>query len=444
MSRRTLINLVFFLGVFALMLFWAVNNIITVDQIEKPYTITGDFAQAAGVKKNAEITYLGVHYGRVSSVERTAGGVRISMKIDRDKHIPVMSVARVFRKSAIGEPYIDFKPPSPFRGDDAGFIEKDDNVPLSQTQVPLEFSELLRSASALISSIDPETAGSLVHELSLALDGRGESLQTLTKSFDEITTSFVAKTEQLDRLAENSTRLTAVVADHRTSLSSSIANLRALAESLRAANGDTKVLLDLGPDFLGITADLVADEKQNLDCLLTDLAPIASTLAGADQLNQLVTTFEQGPLAFGYVANTLDHDADGTWVRINLMLTVDGEAPDVFVPPKTLPVVPSVASCDSPLRPVSATSSTPSGVSTRPASSTVAGRTSTSQRQSTSAAGTAAGTPSSDGSLANTGGPALAALGLLLLVGAGLLWRTRRPGSAGAASPAAAPRHSKP
>ena len=29
MSRRTLINLVFFLGVFFLMLFWAVNNIVT-------------------------------------------------------------------------------------------------------------------------------------------------------------------------------------------------------------------------------------------------------------------------------------------------------------------------------------------------------------------------------------------------------------------------------
>ena len=36
MSRRTLINLVFFNGVFVLMLFWATNNIITVDRVERP------------------------------------------------------------------------------------------------------------------------------------------------------------------------------------------------------------------------------------------------------------------------------------------------------------------------------------------------------------------------------------------------------------------------
>src|ERR687898_2635628 len=105
MSRRTLINLIFFNAVFALMLFWAVNNIITVDRVERPYTITGDFEQAAGVRANAEVTYLGVHYGRVSGVERREDGVRMTMKIDKDKRIPEGTVARVFRKSAIGEPY---------------------------------------------------------------------------------------------------------------------------------------------------------------------------------------------------------------------------------------------------------------------------------------------------------------------------------------------------
>ncbi len=44
MSRRTLINLIFFNGVFAVMLFWAFNNIVSWDRLEQPYSITGDFA----------------------------------------------------------------------------------------------------------------------------------------------------------------------------------------------------------------------------------------------------------------------------------------------------------------------------------------------------------------------------------------------------------------
>jgi phospholipid/cholesterol/gamma-HCH transport system substrate-binding protein len=260
MSRRAVINLVFFNFVFVLMVFWAVNNIVTVDRVERPYTITGEFAQAAGVKANAEVTYLGIHYGRVTGVQRTPGGVSVTMKIDRDKDIPAGSIARVFRKSAIGEPYIDFVPPDSYTGKSTERIEPGDNVPLSRTTVPLEFSELLRSASALVSSIEPEDAGGLIHELSTALVGRGESLRALTTSIDQLTASFVQKTDQLDRLAENSTRLTSVLADHRLSFGRSIANLRAVAETLRSANGDTRVLLDLGPDFLGTTADLVADQ----------------------------------------------------------------------------------------------------------------------------------------------------------------------------------------
>jgi phospholipid/cholesterol/gamma-HCH transport system substrate-binding protein len=354
-NRRTLINLIFFNGVFAVMLFWAANNIITVDRLERPYEISGDFAQASGVKTNAEVTYLGVHYGRVSEVERIPGGVTVTMKIDRGKDIPAGSIARIFRKSAIGEPYIDFQPPEDFDRDSGARIEPGERVPMDRTTVPLEFSELLRSASALVSSIDPESAGGLIHELSLALDGRGESLRTLTMSMDQLTASFVERTDQLDRLAENSTRITGVVADHRLSLGRSISNLRAVAEALERADGDTQVLLDLGPDFLGTTANLVSDQKQNLDCLLTDLAPVLRTLSEPAQLSSLAGVLDRSPLAFGLVAAALDHEADGPWARVNLLATTEGEQPAVYIPPRSLPVVPSVPACASSLTPVSGT-----------------------------------------------------------------------------------------
>jgi phospholipid/cholesterol/gamma-HCH transport system substrate-binding protein len=354
-NRRTLINLIFFNGVFALMLFWAANNIITVDRIERPYEISGDFAQASGVKTNAEVTYLGVHYGRVSGVERIPGGVTVTMKIDRGKDVPAGSIARIFRKSAIGEPYIDFQPPEDFDRESGARIEPGERVPIDRTTTPLEFSELLRSASALVSSIDPESAGGLIHELSLALDGRGESLRTLTMSMDQLTASFVERTDQLDRLAENSTRITGVVADHRLSLGRSISNLRAVAEALERADGDTQVLLDVGPDFLGTTANLVSDQKKNLDCLLTDLAPVLRTLSEPAQLSSLAGSLDKSPLAFGLVAAALDHEADGPWARVNLLAEAEGEQPAVYIPPRSLPVVPSVPACASSLTPVSDT-----------------------------------------------------------------------------------------
>jgi hypothetical protein len=49
------------------------------------------------------------------------------------------------------------------------------------------------------------------------------------------------------------------------------------------------------------------------------------------------------------VANTVDRDADGPWVRVNLLVDLLGDAPDVYVPKRSLPVVPSVPTCASPL-----------------------------------------------------------------------------------------------
>ena len=76
MSRRTLINLMFFNLVFLLMLFWAFNNIVTVDRVEKPYTITGDFEQAAGVKATPRSPTSASTTDGSSSVERTTAASR--------------------------------------------------------------------------------------------------------------------------------------------------------------------------------------------------------------------------------------------------------------------------------------------------------------------------------------------------------------------------------
>jgi phospholipid/cholesterol/gamma-HCH transport system substrate-binding protein len=423
-SKRTLINLIFFNAIFGVMIFWAVNNIVTVDAIERPYEITGDFAQASGVATNAEVTYLGVNYGRVSEVERREGGVRVTMRIDRDKDLPRGAIARVFRKSAIGEPYIDFVPPESYTAADTRRIEPGEHIPQDRTTVPLEFSELLRSASALISGIDPDAAGGLVEELALALEGRGDSLRSLTESFDEITGTFAARTDVLDRLAENSTRLTRVLADRRLSLSQSISNLRTIADTLRDADGDTQVLLDVGPDFLGTTADLVADQKRNLDCLLTDLATITRTAGGPEQLDDLAGLLANGPTAFGYVANAVDREADGPWIRINLVVPTDGAPPAVYSPPRSLPVVPTISPCASALQAASAAPFTPdvAGSST-PSSATGSATPAPVARPGapTAADPLAGGSP-----LADTGGEPLAALAAFLVAGALGTWRARR------------------
>jgi phospholipid/cholesterol/gamma-HCH transport system substrate-binding protein len=210
----------------------------------------------------------------------------------------------------------------------------------------LEFSELLRSAANLLQNIDADKAGSLIHELAAALNGRADSLRALTTASDELSATFAAKTDVLDRLATNNTRLTHVLGDHAGDLGQSLTNLSQLADSLRNANGNTAVLLEQGSQLMGQLADLVGTEKGNLDCVLHDLSDVIDASSTAERLDGLDYLLGNGKSGFDLVVAAIDNEADGPWARVNLMATPTDPAPQ-YVPPHALPAVPQVPACAS-------------------------------------------------------------------------------------------------
>lgn len=355
MRRRVWINLTVFAIGFFVMVGWLTQQVVSVDRIERPYEVTAEFANAFGVLPNAEVTYLGVTYGRVSKVERVPGGVRLAMEIIRGRRIPEGSDASIFRKSAIGEQYVDFSPPPDASATSGPFYADGAHVPLSKTHVPLEFSELLRSASALVSAIPPDAVANLLEAASTGLQGRTDSLRALTEGGDKISGALATRTDALDRLAENGTRLTHVVAEHRGSLGQSLTDLRNVADSLRNARGDVRVLLDRGAQLLTDLAGVVANQKGNLDCdlktleLVTDAATTPARLAGLRALARV------GPTAFARVWDARDVDTTGphpgVWLRVGLVSNPLHNRSEQYAPMKDVPPVRTVPACASPLRP---------------------------------------------------------------------------------------------
>ena len=178
MNKRTIANLVTFFLVGGLFVAWAATSLLRLDAINKPYKVKADFLSAVGLLPGSEVDYLGVTYGTVSQVERITGGVRITMKMDNTKKVPVDSSANIFRKSALGEQYIEFDPPPGYNGG-GPYYRANTVVPMARTTVPLEFSELLRSVSRLVSAIPPDAVNTLVHEAAVGVNGRTDSLRGL-------------------------------------------------------------------------------------------------------------------------------------------------------------------------------------------------------------------------------------------------------------------------
>lgn len=343
-QRRILINVVVFAIAFAGMTYWVTKNVVSFNSIDRPYKLSANFENAFGVLPNAEVTYLGVKYGRVSAVDLVAGGVNVEMEILRGKRIPAGSTAAIGRKSAIGEQYVNFTPPTS-AAKDGPFYEAGAHLPREKTSVPLEFSEFLRSASALVGSVPPEALRTVLHEAARGLNGRTESLRALAQAGATFSDTLAARTEALDRLAVNSTRLTRVVAENRGAFGQSLTDLRQIAATLRAANGDTRVVLERGSALLGRTADIVAARKAELDCILKGLEVVVDETTTPARLAGLRALLTIGPDAFAGVWDSRDVESDGSWVRVGFLSNPTADKPDQFVPPKNLPAVQVPGAC---------------------------------------------------------------------------------------------------
>jgi phospholipid/cholesterol/gamma-HCH transport system substrate-binding protein len=357
MGRRTLINLGFFSLVALVFFFWALTNLVKVDPIQRPYKISGTFASAVGLLPGAEVDYLGVTFGTVSNVSRTNGGAAVEMKINRGKRIPRDSTAAIFRKSALGEQYIDFTPPPGYGGTGGPYYVKGARIPLAKTSIPLEFSELLRSASRLVGAIPPEALNTLVHEAAVGLQGRADSLRQFTQAGDTLSQSLVTRTAALDRLATNNTRLTRVFAEHREAFGRSLTDLREVADSLRNAKGNTSVLLARGAALLDQAASLIHDHKGDLDCDLKTLELVTDITTTPNRLAGLATVLDVAPTAFDQFLDATDLDpnppigaANRRWVRVGFKVNATYNKAPQFVPPKVLPPVRAVPACLSPVR----------------------------------------------------------------------------------------------
>ena len=359
MNRRTIANLVTFFVVGGLFFFWAATSLVKLDAINKPYKVKADFSNAVGLLPGSEVDYLGVTFGTVSSVERIDGGVRVTMKLDNTKKVPQNSSANIFRKSALGEQYIEFDPPAGYTSG-GPYYAKNALVPMARTTVPLEFSELLRSASRLVSAIPPGAVDTLVHEAAIGVNGRVDSLRGLADAGDRLSQMLVQRSAALDRLATNNTSLTHTFTEHSQSLSQSVSDLRQVAQSLKNARGDTTILLQRGAQLLGTAADLVAKHKGDLDCDLKTIELLTDVTTTQHNLEGLQTVLTASPVAFGDLWDASDVDPIPgyptdpispvkRWIRVGFKVNPGYNPAPQYVPARVLPPVAEVPACVSPL-----------------------------------------------------------------------------------------------
>ncbi|MBW4715945.1 MCE family protein [Saccharothrix obliqua] len=279
------------------------------------YVVTMRLAESGGVFTNAEVTYRGVAVGRVGELRLTPAGVDVDLVIDAGAPgIPADLEAVVANRSAVGEQYVDLRP----RRAGEPYLAAGSVIPESATRTPPPVDGLLANLDAFAASVPADSLRTVVDELDLAFAGAGPDLRVLLDNTRAFTAAATEHLPQTRALLDHGVVVLRTQAEQGDAIRSFSADLRALAERLKDADGDLRRLVAVSPRAAEQVSALLRETGPGLGVVLANLLTTGDVLVTRlDGLEQIAVTY---PIAVGGGLSVAK--GDGTGAHFGLAVNV--------------------------------------------------------------------------------------------------------------------------
>lgn len=352
-SRRVVINLSVFFAVTVVLIFFGVVNLLG-NPFAARTEIKAVFPDASGLSRNFDVTYDGVAVGSVDSVSLDPKGALVTMSLDPGQSVPDDVVASVDLENALGEQQVDLTPSHPGSSPP---LRSGATVPVNANGVPASVGELVAVATRLLDAIPPGDLNTVLRQLAIALDGRGQDLRTITQDSDVFAQEFLQYQDQFKALLANAPPVLDAVAGAGPALQQALANTAVLVKVLAQDRGKVANLITQGAGVSGDLQDVVGSELPNLACLTHDLSDLTANLDQPTNLSNLNTTLLTNTYFFGAVENVSPTGAAASlypgdpardnqeWLRTRLLLPPAQPSGSQYAAPKSLPPTKPGAGC---------------------------------------------------------------------------------------------------
>lgn len=346
LTRKTLVNAVVFVLISAGLIGFGATRFLLTPAAGRALTMTvGD---AGGVLPRSDVTVRGVPAGAVRDVHLNPDGTaQIRIALDPGVTVSQGTKAEITRRSPIGDITINLIPGDGGPLPDGGHIPMEDTLPLPEAERTVEV------LAQLLEAVPPAQLDTVVHELSLALDGRAEDLGTLATSGADLAERLARIRAHLRSLIVHGSQTLDVLADNAPVLGDDIAETAVLADILRDRRFDLVDLSRESADFAQVLGNLLTLQKANLACLINDFGRVNSKLTEPKHLADLRGTLRLNHFFFGGVRQAVQPDklklagrqGGFHWFRVHF-LNLTGTAKD-HMPNRPAPDVFGGHSCDS-------------------------------------------------------------------------------------------------
>ena len=167
-----------------------------------------------------------------------------------------------------------------------------DAIPRKDTAYPLRVDTLLLDLDQTVNSVDKQDLATVVDELGKGFADGGEDLQRLLDSGDALTRSATEALPETIKLIDDGRIVLDTQRDTAGDVKVFAKNFADLSETLKASDGDLRLILDRGVVASKELETLIRDNQGNLAALLANLITIGQvTTSRVDGIQQLLVTY---------------------------------------------------------------------------------------------------------------------------------------------------------
>src|SRR3954447_3796383 len=249
-TRRHLVNLIMVAIVGVVSIAWAAVGLAGI-RFDKPKTITVRMAQTGGALPGAEVAYLGIPVGKVSSARLTPDAVELKLSVRPKGPMARDLRADVRQKSSLGEPFVNLSPVTPPQNGMSLAASADPDkmvIPVDRTSAPAPLYNLLGNLNNVLVNMNPADLSGLSQGLS-GLVGHEDDIRNGLAAWAQVGETLGQHHAELGDLLSASAQLTSALDANRDQLSSAISGYAGLGRTLANHTSELEDILKKGGEF---------------------------------------------------------------------------------------------------------------------------------------------------------------------------------------------------
>jgi phospholipid/cholesterol/gamma-HCH transport system substrate-binding protein len=232
---------------------------------DRGHEVTAIFADAAGLSVDDQVLAAGLRVGRVTGVELNGDRVEVSFIVSGD--LPSDTRARIAVQNLLGRRQLHLMAGSNWDN----LLRTGDVIPLRQTSTPVDVPEFGETGEHLYREQDQEALQAVVTSLADIVEDKQDEVGDLIDGLTRVADTVAEQREDLHLTIEGAERFFAAFRDRDEEIVRIVDSFGTTLELLVERRPDLERLLRNTGDSATLLADLVIQERQTLDTMLTQL-----------------------------------------------------------------------------------------------------------------------------------------------------------------------------